>query len=99
MAHADAGPRWLRWPATVANRGLAYGPVLTAADVHSGLPEALRGRVEHTVRSRDGIEFHFLVNLTDDPVAMGDVEGDRLAVVGDAATIAPRDVAVIQRRP
>jgi beta-galactosidase len=71
--------------------------VLAAADVHSGLAPALRGRVEHTIRVGDDTEFHFLINLTDDPVAIADFEGSRLAVVGDAATIAPRGVAVIQR--
>jgi beta-galactosidase len=71
--------------------------VLASADVHSGLPAAMRGRVEHTIRDGDGVEFCFIVNLTDDPVAIGDIEGDRLAVAGDATTIAPRGVAVIQR--
>jgi len=70
--------------------------LLDAADVHSGLPMALRGRVELTIRYRDGVEFCFLVTLTDDPVAMGDIPGARLAVVGDGETIAPRGVAVLQ---
>jgi beta-galactosidase len=70
--------------------------VLAAADVHSALPMALRGRVEHTVRDGVDVEFRFLINLTDDPVAIGDIEGERLAVVGDAVMIAPRGVAVIR---
>jgi beta-galactosidase len=70
--------------------------VLAAADVHSGLPAALRGLVEHTIRYADDVEFSFLVNLTDGPVAIRDIKGDRLAVVGDDVTIAPRGVAVLQ---
>jgi len=81
------GPNWIR-PVLDA--------VLAADDVHSGLPMAVRGRVEHTIRYGDGVEFCFLVNLTDDPVAMGDIPGARLAVVGDGETIAPRGVAVLQ---
>ena len=73
--------------------------VLAVAEVHSELPMALRGRVEHAVRDGDDAEFCFLINLTDEPVPISDIEGVRVAVVGDAATIAPRGVAVIQRPP
>jgi hypothetical protein len=61
---------------------------------------ALRGLVEHTIRDGEDASFSFLINLTDEPVAIGDImgfdgfEGDRLAVVGDAETIAPGGVAV-----
>jgi beta-galactosidase len=70
--------------------------LLAAAGVHSGLPMALRGHVAHTLRYGDDAEFCFLVNLTDDPVAIGDISGSRLAVVVDGETIAPRGVAVLQ---
>jgi hypothetical protein len=56
----------------------------------------VRGLVEHAIRYGDGVEFSFLVNLTSEPVAIGDIPGSRLAVAGDDETIAPRGIAVLQ---
>jgi beta-galactosidase len=77
--------------------------VLAAADVHSGLPPAARGRVEHTIREHDGTEFWFLINLTDETVDIGDIgdiDGDLLvpgAPPTGHTTVGPRGVAVIRR--
>jgi len=70
---------------------------LAAADVHSGLPAAARGRVEHTVRQAGDEEFWFLVNLTDEPVDIDGIDGAMLVPPHGPAVLAPRGVAVIQR--
>jgi beta-galactosidase len=74
--------------------------VLVAADVHSGLPAAARGRVEHTVRQAGDDEFSFVVNLTDEPVdigGIGGIDGAMLAPPDGPAILAPRGLAVIRR--
>lgn len=48
----------------------AIDPLVSAADVHSGRPMTVRGRVEYTIRDSDDVEFCFIINLTDDPVAL-----------------------------
>ncbi|MFY1698974.1 MULTISPECIES: beta-galactosidase [unclassified Solwaraspora] len=59
-----------------------------AAGVGSELPEHLRGRVELAVRG----EYRFLINRTDEPVALTDLPGE--PVIGPAETLPPRAVAV-----
>ena len=78
--------------------------VLAAAGVHSELPPSARGRVEHTIREDDDAEFWFLINVTDEAVAIGDIDGDLLvsrATAGHPTVgppmIGPRGVAVIRR--
>jgi hypothetical protein len=68
-----------------------------AAGVHSGLPAAARGRVEHTVRQAGEEEFWFLVNLTDEPVDIGGIDGAMLVPPDGPAILAPRGVAVFRR--
>ncbi|MFK3979041.1 beta-galactosidase [Micromonospora sp. NPDC050397] len=74
--------------------------LLDAAGVGSELPEALRGRVELTVRGGDEAEFWFLVNRTDEPVELSQVDGEAVGVPDDAVTppvLAARSVAVLRR--
>jgi beta-galactosidase len=60
------GPDWLR------------DSVLPAITVHSELPPALRGSVEHTIRTDGTTEFWFLVNVTDGPVPLDGIDGEVL---------------------
>ena len=71
--------------------------VLAAANVHSGLPRAARGRVEHTVRQAGDEEFWFLVNLTDEPVDIDGIDGAMLVPPDGPTILGPRAVAVIRR--
>jgi beta-galactosidase len=73
--------------------------VLAASGVHSELPPSARGRVEDTIREDDDAEFRFLINVTDEAVAIGDVDGDLLIPRASAGPpmIGPRGVAVIRR--
>lgn len=74
--------------------------LLDAAGVASELPEALRGRVELTVRGGDEAEFWFLVNRTDEPVELDQVDGAALAASDGAVTtpvLAAQSVTVLRR--
>ncbi|MFI6761129.1 beta-galactosidase [Micromonospora sp. NPDC050417] len=79
--------------------------LLDAAGVGSELPEALRGRVELTIRggsdSGDGAEFWFVINRTDESVDLSEVGGDVLGepdgAVGPQSVLAARGVSVRRR--
>jgi beta-galactosidase len=74
--------------------------VLRIAEVTSELPEALRDKVEMTVRANDDTVFTFLINRTNERLHLGAIasRGTRLAQTGDVsdtATLAPRGVMVL----
>ncbi|KAA0929072.1 beta-galactosidase [Streptomyces apricus] len=74
--------------------------LLGPAGVESELPEEARGPVELTVRRGPGGRFLFLVNRSDDSVALAGFAGEVL--VGDTDTdgglvLGPRGVAVLHR--
>ncbi|NEC77591.1 Beta-galactosidase C-terminal domain, partial [Streptomyces rochei] len=73
--------------------------LLEPAGVGSDLPAEVRGRVEATVRRGPGGRFLFLVNRTDETVAVPGLTGQVLTGgTGDegAVVLAPRGVAVLR---
>ncbi|MGS2647109.1 beta-galactosidase [Streptosporangium sp. G12] len=82
------------------------GPVLSrllaAGGVRRELPAAVAGAVELAVRTGDDADYWFLINRTDESVAVGDageVAGEVLQAPCLAAdlTLAPRQVCVLRR--
>ncbi|MET8472849.1 beta-galactosidase [Streptomyces sp. NPDC006422] len=72
--------------------------LLAPAGVTSELPEEARGRVELTVRRDDTHRYLFLVNRTDERVAVPGLAGDvLLGPAGDALVLAPCQVAVVRQ--
>ncbi|MFF8093253.1 beta-galactosidase [Streptomyces sp. NPDC016675] len=73
--------------------------LLEPAGVTSGLPAAVRGSVEATVRRGPGGRFLFLVNRTDGSVTVPGLTGEVLVGAtgdGGAVVLGPRDVAVLR---
>ncbi|MFI6873296.1 beta-galactosidase [Streptomyces sp. NPDC050400] len=72
--------------------------LLAPAGVASELPEQARGSVEHVVRRDAGHRYHFLVNRSDEEVALPGLTGDVLVgPAGDGLVLAPRQVAVVRQ--
>ncbi|NUS25840.1 MAG: beta-galactosidase, partial [Streptomyces sp.] len=73
--------------------------LLEPAGVTSELPAEARGRVELTVRKGAEARFLFLVNRTDDTVALPGFPGDVLygTAGDDGLVLGPREVAVVRR--
>ncbi|WP_447007263.1 beta-galactosidase [Saccharothrix isguenensis] len=74
--------------------------LLDAAAIRSELPPEARGRVELAVRGGHDATFWFLINRTDEPVDVPDLDGD--IVVGPDASgrqlvLPPRAVSVLRR--
>ncbi|WP_030620423.1 beta-galactosidase [Streptomyces sclerotialus] len=76
--------------------------LLAPAGVTGELPSAAAGAVELTVRRDAANRYLFLVNRTDEPVALPGLTGDVLAgpAADDGLVLPPREVAVLrQPRP
>ncbi|ARQ72012.1 hypothetical protein CAG99_27110 [Streptomyces marincola] len=79
--------------------------LLDAAGIAAELPAALRGRVGLAIRGNGDEEFWFLVNRTDEPVALAGLDGEPLtgtragepADTGPAHVLGPRGVLVLRR--
>ncbi|MFF4273463.1 beta-galactosidase [Streptomyces sp. NPDC001536] len=73
--------------------------LLEPAGVESELPAEARGRVELVVRQGAESRFLFLVNRTDDTVALPGFTGDVLygTAADDGLVLGPREVAVVRR--
>ncbi|MFD6096255.1 beta-galactosidase [Nocardiopsis flavescens] len=80
------------------HRTALLGRLLEAAGVGAELPGHLRGRVELAVRGDGGggVEYHFLANRTEEPVALDGLPGTPLTgSAGEAdGVLAPRGIAV-----
>jgi beta-galactosidase len=97
----------LRGSATYVSTRLGAGgivPVLASvlriADIIPELPQALRDKVEVSVRAGDDSVFTFLINRTNEQLDLGALasQGTQLARTGDisdAATLGPRGVMVL----
>ncbi|WP_102157870.1 beta-galactosidase [Zhihengliuella halotolerans] len=82
-------------------RAGALEVLLGAAGVSSELPEALRGRVEMTVRRGPDADFAFLINRTDEELPLQGIDGEVLGgagAPGGRGALAPREVAVLVQR-
>ncbi|WP_326715283.1 beta-galactosidase [Streptomyces sp. NBC_01474] len=74
--------------------------LLAPAGVTSELPEHARGLVEHAVRRDAEHRYLFLVNRSDEQVALPGLTGDVLVAPrteGDGLVLAPRQVAVLRQ--
>lgn len=74
--------------------------LLAPAGVGSELPDAARGSVELIVRHGDGSRYLFLVNRTDETVALPGIAGEPLVGRTDdegTVVLSPRDVAVLRQ--
>ncbi|MFF1569372.1 beta-galactosidase [Streptomyces sp. NPDC058293] len=74
--------------------------LLAPAGVTSELPEDVRGLVEHAVRRDTQYRYLFLVNRSDEQVALPGLTGDVLVAPrteGDGLVLAPRQVAVLRQ--
>jgi beta-galactosidase len=73
--------------------------LLSAAGVHSDLPEPLRGRLELAVRGDDRTEFWFLINRTDEPLDLSGITGDTVPADPSAPAVLDARGVVVRRRP
>ncbi|GFZ48441.1 hypothetical protein JCM24511_06189 [Saitozyma sp. JCM 24511] len=74
--------------------------LLKGTKAQSTLPPSLRGPVEQVIRSDGHTEWEFLINRTDDPIDLKDIEGDLLVSTGveRKARLAERGIAVFRRK-
>ncbi|MEV4082453.1 Beta-galactosidase C-terminal domain, partial [Nonomuraea fuscirosea] len=81
--------------------GLApvLGRLLESAGVTGELPAALAGSVELTIRSGPDADYWFLINRTDDDIAVDGVEGEPILAPSLAKdlNLGPRQVCVLRR--
>ncbi len=81
--------------------GLApvLGRLLESAGVTGELPASLAGSVELTIRSGPDADYWFLINRTDDDVAVDGVEGEPILAPSLAKdlNLGPRQVCVLRR--
>ncbi|GAA1374350.1 beta-galactosidase [Streptomyces beijiangensis] len=71
--------------------------LLAPAGVTSELPAGARGPVETAVRRDAENRYVFLVNRSDEPVALPDMAGEVLAGTYDGTVLPPREVAVLRQ--
>lgn len=68
---------------------------LESAGVEPEIPERLRGRAEFVRRGREGEQFLFVINRTDEPLPLDGVDGEPMLGVEDGE-LAGRGVAVLR---
>ncbi|AOS63814.1 beta-galactosidase [Actinoalloteichus hymeniacidonis] len=74
--------------------------LLAQAGVESELPDSVRGNVELTVRTTGDDEFWFLVNRTDEPIAVpGELGRVLVATSGPALPSAAEDAVPVELEP
>ncbi|SEG87936.1 beta-galactosidase [Nonomuraea solani] len=79
--------------------GPVLAELLAVSGVRPELPEAVAGAVELAVRTGDDADYWFLINRTDESVAVDGVTGEvlRAPCLAEGLTLGPREVCVLRR--